>query len=91
MNICSVLIQETNFRARTIDTIERIVKGTVHVFIDKKYDRAQVSILGPLQEKFVYYENDLSYKLSYGLIDADLLAKNAVCAYERWIFRNIYN
>ena len=34
MNICSVLIQKTNFRARTIDTIERIVKGSAHVFID---------------------------------------------------------
>lgn len=91
MNICAVLIQETNFRAKTVDTIERIVKGTAHVFIDKKYDRAQVSILGPLQEKFVYYENDISYKIRYGLLDSELLAKNAIVSYERWIFRNIYN
>ena len=90
MNICLEMIRDTNFRASAVSMIESIVEGSAHVYIDKRCDRVDVSIKGPLPKVFHYYEEDFSYKMARGFLDSTLLVKHALAAYDRWIFRNFY-
>ena len=90
MNICTEMIRDTNFRASAVSMIESIVEGSAHVYIDKRCDRVDVSIKGPLPKVFHYYEEDFSYRMSRGLLNSTLLVKHALAAYDRWIFRNFY-
>ena len=90
MNICTEMIRDTNFRASAVSMIESIVEGSAHVYIDKLYDRVDVSIKGPLPQVFHYYEEDFSSRMASGSLDSSRLARNAIYAYDRWIFRNFY-
>ena len=90
MNICLEMIRDTNFRASAVSMIEDIVEGSAHVYIDKRCDRVDVSIKGPLPKVFHYYEEDFSYKMACGFLDSALLVKNALAAYDRWILRNFF-
>ena len=90
MNICIEMIRDTNFRASAVSMIEDIVEGSAHVYIDKRCDRVDVSIKGPLSKVFHYYEEDFSYKMACGFLNSTLLVKHALVAYDRWIFRNFY-
>lgn len=90
MNICTEMIRDTNFRVSAVSMIESIVEGSAHVYIDKRCDRVDVSIKGPLSKVFHYYEEDFSYRMACGLLNSTLLVKHALAAYDRWIFRNFY-
>lgn len=90
MNICLEMIRDTNFRASAVSMIESIVEGSAHVYIDKRCDRVDVSIKGPLPTAFHYYEEDFSSKMASGSLDSIRLAKSAIYAYDRWIYRNFF-
>lgn len=90
MNICTEMIRDTNFRASAVSMIESFVEGSAHVYIDKRCDRVDVSIKGPLSKVFHYYEEDFSYKMACGFLNSTLLVKHALAAYDRWIFRNFF-
>ena len=90
MNICTEMIRDTNFRASAVSMIESIVEGSAHVYIDKRCDRVDVSIKGPLPKLFHYYEEDFSSKMASGSLDSIRLAKSAIYAYDRWILRNFF-
>ena len=90
MNICLEMIRDTNFRASVVSMIESIVKGSVHVYIDKPCDRVEVSIKGPLPKLFHYYVEDFSSKMASGDLDSICLAHTVIYAYDRWILRNFF-
>ena len=90
MNICIEMIRDTNFRASAVSMIESIVEGSAHVYIDKRCDRVDVSIKGPLPEVFHYYEEDFSSRMAYGTLNSALLAKHAISAYDHWILRAFF-
>lgn len=85
----STLILETAMRGTIKTTVEHYVRGYCHVRFDKFNDSIKVSIIDAHERPWTYEEYDLQSKLSDGL-DSYAIARNAVRAFERKIFKEYF-